>query len=44
MLGDYQDLVREDIFAVLAFAARLADVKSQRIVEPRNRGDGLGAC
>ncbi len=27
ILSDYQDLEREDIFAVLAFAARLAQIK-----------------
>ena len=28
ILGDYEDLEREDILAALAFAARLAQVKS----------------
>jgi uncharacterized protein (DUF433 family) len=28
ILGDYEDLEREDILAVLAYAARLAHVKS----------------
>jgi len=27
ILGDYQDLEREDILAVLAYAARLAEIK-----------------
>jgi uncharacterized protein (DUF433 family) len=34
VLGDYEDLERDDILAVLAFAARLSQVKRMQPVAP----------
>jgi uncharacterized protein (DUF433 family) len=34
ILGDYEDLEREDLFAVLAFAARLSHTKRLQTVGP----------
>lgn len=34
ILADYQDLEREDILAVLAYAARLSQIKKVEIVQP----------
>jgi uncharacterized protein (DUF433 family) len=34
VLADYEDLEREDILAVLAYAARLSQIKRVEIVQP----------
>ena len=34
ILADYEDLVREDILAVLAYAARLSQIKKVEMVQP----------
>jgi uncharacterized protein (DUF433 family) len=34
ILADYEDLEREDILAVLAYAARLSQIKKVELVQP----------
>ncbi|MBI1832129.1 MAG: DUF433 domain-containing protein [Planctomycetes bacterium] len=34
ILADYEDLQREDILAVLAYAARLSQIKKVELVQP----------
>ena len=34
ILADYEDLVRDDLLAVLAFAARLAQTRRLQVVNP----------
>ena len=35
ILADYEDLQREDILAVLAYATRLSQIKRVELVQPR---------